>query len=121
MSDDGPSPGGLIDNSIISDVRDAYGMFATFRRSSPVMRVELPQRAVYMVLRYDDVTAVLRDAETFSSRIMRVVMGPVMGRTILEMGGQEHTAYRSLVANAFRPNAIERYRTQLVEPLTHEF
>src|SRR5882724_8153857 len=106
----------LMMSGIVSEVRDTYPMFAELRRTQPVMRVELPRRTIYMVLRYDDVAAVLRDPETYSSSIMREVMGPVMGRTILEMGGDEHTAYRSLVSHAFRPKAIERYTLQLVEP-----
>jgi cytochrome P450 len=109
-----------MNGAIVSDVRDTYPMFAALRRTQPVMRVELRQRTVYVVLRYDDVSAVLRDPETYSSSIMGEVMGPVMGRTILEMGGEEHTAYRSLVAHAFRPKAIERYAQQLVEPVVHE-
>ncbi|HVN83518.1 MAG TPA: cytochrome P450 [Candidatus Binatia bacterium] len=108
------------DGAIISDVRDAYPMFAAMRRATPVARVELPVRTVYIVLRYDDVSAVLRDPDTYSSRVMRQVMGPVMGRTILEMGGDEHTKYRGLVAHAFRPKAIERYARELVEPLVDE-
>jgi cytochrome P450 len=71
-------------------------------------------------LRYDDVSQVLRDADTFSSSIMRQVMGPVMGRTILEMNGRTHTVHRGLVAHAFRPQAIERYAARLVEPLVDE-
>ncbi|MBI1817592.1 MAG: cytochrome P450 [Deltaproteobacteria bacterium] len=110
----------LVDAAIVSEVRDVYPMFAAMRRSQGVARVELPMRAVYIVLRYDDVSAVLRDPETFSSRIMRQVMGPVMGRTILEMDGHDHTRYRGLVQHAFRPKAIERYATELVEPVVQE-
>ncbi|HUI26124.1 MAG TPA: cytochrome P450 [Candidatus Kryptonia bacterium] len=108
------------DGAIVSDVRDAYPMFAAMRRATPVARVELPARAVYIVLRYDDVSAVLRDPDTYSSRVMRQVMGPVMGRTILEMDDADHTTYRGLVSHAFRPKAIERYARELVEPVVNE-
>jgi cytochrome P450 len=114
------APALLMTGSIVSDVREVYPMFAEMRRAQPVARIDLPGRAIYMVLRYDDVSAVLRDPDTYSSRVMRTVMGPVMGRTILEMDGHEHTVYRGLVSHAFRPKAIERYATDLVEPVVDE-
>jgi cytochrome P450 len=110
----------LFDGSILSDVRDPYPMFAAMRRSEGVARVEVEGQVFYLALRYDDVAHVLRDPDTFSSSIMRQVMGPVMGRTILEMNGRTHTVHRGLVSNAFRPQAIERYATRLVEPLVDE-
>ena len=113
-------PAGVFDGSILSDVRDPYPMFAAMRRQRPVSAVEVEGQTFYLVLRYDDVAQVLRDPETFSSSIMRQVMGPVMGRTILEMGGREHTLHRGLVSHAFRPQAIERYAKTLVEPLVDE-
>jgi cytochrome P450 len=51
---------------------------------------------------------------------MGEVMGPVMGRTILEMGGHAHTVHRGLVSHAFRPKAIEEYGRRIVEPLVDE-
>ena len=117
---DDAAPEILYDTSIVSDVRDTYAMFGAMRRAQPITVVEIGSRTVYIALKYDDVAAVLRDNDTFSSRVMRAVMGPVMGRTILEMGGQEHTTYRSLVSHAFRPKEIERYGRELIEPLVHE-
>jgi len=110
----------LLDGSILSEVRDPYPMFAAMRRSERIARVEVEGQVFHVVLRYDDVSQVLRDPETFSSSIMREVMGPVMGRTILEMNGRTHTVHRSLVSGAFRPQAIERYAKMLVEPLVDE-
>ena len=110
----------LLDGSILSEVRDPYPMFAAMRRSERIARVEVEGQVFHVVLRYDDVSQVLRDPETFSSSIMHEVMGPVMGRTILEMNGRTHTMHRSLVSSAFRPQAIERYAKMLVEPLVDE-
>jgi cytochrome P450 len=110
----------ILQSPILSDVRDPYAMFAEMRRASPVFPAEVAGRSIYLVLRYDDVCAVLRDPETFSSKVMRVVMGPVMGRTILEMDGAAHTVHRGLVANAFRPQSIRRYAERLVEPVVDE-
>ena len=114
------APDALMDGSILSDVRDPYPMFAEMRRSQPVSAVQVSGQTFYLVLRYDDVSQVLRDPDTFSSSIMRQVMGPVMGRTILEMGGRTHTVHRGLVSHAFRPQSIERYGKILIEPLVDE-
>ena len=114
------APAEMLDGSILSDVRDPYPMFAAMRRSQPVSPVDVDGQRFYLVLRYDDVSQVLRDPDTFSSSIMRQVMGPVMGRTILEMGGRTHTVHRGLVSHAFRPQSIERYGTILIAPLVDE-
>jgi cytochrome P450 len=110
----------ILQSSVLSDVRDPYPMFAEMRRSSPIFPAEVSGRPIYLVLRYDDVSSVLRDPETFSSKVMRQVMGPVMGRTILEMDGSSHTVHRGLVANAFRPQSIRRYAERLVQPVVEE-
>ncbi len=107
----------ILNSPILSEFRDPYPMFAEMRRATPVFRAEVRGRAIYLVLRYDDVGAVLRDPDTFSSSVMREVMGPVMGRTILEMDGRGHTVHRGLVANAFRPQSIRRYAEKLVGPV----
>ena len=66
--------------------------------------------------RRDDVERVLRDAATFSSSINGEHMGPFMGELILAMDGQEHRAYRNLVAHAFRASQLTRWEETLVEP-----
>ena len=54
------------------------------------------------VLGYDAAEEVLSDSETYSADIYEMIMGPVMGRTVLEMDGQEHRSHRALVSLAFR-------------------
>src|ERR1051325_571549 len=110
----------LLQSPILSDIRDPYPMFAEMRRNMPVFQAEVSGHPIYLVLRYDDVCSVLRDPDTFSSKVMRQVMGPVMGRTILEMDGGMHTVHRGLVANAFRPQSIRRYAEKLVVPVVDE-
>ena len=74
----------------------------------------------FMVLRRDDVEAVLRDGATFSSSIHHQLMGEVMGETMLGMDGQEHREHRDLVAKAFRASALEQWGTDLIEPTINE-
>jgi cytochrome P450 len=72
------------------------------------------------VLGYDECQAVLTDPDSFSSSIYDQIMGPVMGRTLLEQEGAEHRAGRALVSPLFRAKLLERWRTELVEVVVHE-
>jgi cytochrome P450 len=72
------------------------------------------------VLGYDECQTVLTHPDTFSSSIYDQIMGPVMGRTLLELEGAEHRASRALVSPSFRTALLERWRTELVERVVHE-
>jgi cytochrome P450 len=72
------------------------------------------------VLGYDECQTVLTHPDTFSSSIYDQIMGPVMGRTLLELEGAEHRASRALVSPSFRTALLERWRTELVELVVHE-
>jgi cytochrome P450 len=108
----------VVQNLADFDDIDIYGFWAECRRGDPVVEVdgETMGRRTWMVTRYDDVEAVLRDPDRFASRINNDTMGPVMGTLILGMDGDEHRRYRSLVAQAFRPSALERWDAELVAP-----
>ena len=47
-------------------------------------------------------------------------MGPVMGRTLLELEGADHRAGRALVSPSFRSALLDRWRSELVEVVVHE-
>ena len=72
------------------------------------------------VLGYDECQTVLTHPDTFSSSIYDQIMGPVMGRTLLELDGAEHRASRALVSPSFRTALLERWRSELVEVVVHE-
>ncbi|WP_241519491.1 cytochrome P450 [Mycobacterium paraense] len=72
------------------------------------------------VLGYEECQTVLTRPDTFSSSIYDQIMGPVMGRTLLELEGAEHRASRALVSPSFRTALLERWRTELVELVVHE-
>jgi cytochrome P450 len=86
--------------------------------------VETPAQNLDMagvtVLGYDECQKVLTDSERFSSSIYENIMGPVMGKTLLEQEGDEHRASRALVSPLFRAKLLERWRTELVEVVVHE-
>src|SRR6201993_1346575 len=72
------------------------------------------------VLGYDECQTVLTHPDTFSSSLYDQIMGPVMGRTLLELEGAEHRASRALVSPSFRTALLERWRSELVEVVVHE-
>ncbi len=99
------------------DFPDPYPMFAALRRTQPVLRAETVNRVSYVVSRYDDVHAVLRDADLFSSRANSEV-GKYMGRTIIEMDGKEHARMRALITSVFTPRSMDAMSAR-VEHLVH--
>ena len=80
--------------------------------------VEMPD--LYSAVSYDAVAEVLRDAGRFSSRGYEMVMGPVMGHTILEMDEPEHGRVRGLLQQAFTRKALESWEHDLVRPVVND-
>src|ERR1051325_9107847 len=75
-----------------------YPAWDAARRKTPVVAVEgLGPEPVYLVLSYELVERVLRDAETFSSSSNAVGIGQVMGPMIVGMDGDEHRHTRNIV------------------------
>jgi cytochrome P450 len=96
-----------------------YPEWATARAKCPVLHFDEGSASGgegYQITRFTDAEAALRDWQTFSSSINAEHIGQFMGELILAMDGQEHRAYRNLVAHAFRASALERWDGQLVRP-----
>jgi cytochrome P450 len=110
----GMESAGAFDPQLMFDFPDPYPIFAEMRRTSPVTTTTVMRRTAYVVTRYDDCLAILRDGETFSSR-SNAEVGKVMGRTVIEMDGKEHTRHRALVQSVFVPKAMERLEPVLGE------
>src|SRR5262245_55863277 len=98
------------------DHPDPYPMFAMLRQSQPVMRAEFMNRVAYILTKYDDCLAVLKDSESYSSR-SNAEVGKVMGRTVIEMDGKEHTRNRALVQRMFVPKALDGLEPELQQML----
>ena len=118
---------------LAGDVRDPYPMFAGIRADTPVLHVELgagsryrhdekapPITTLYSVTSYQLARQVLTDNVRFSSAGYATTMGPVMGRTILEMDPPEHQRYRALVARAFRARMLEQWSDAIIGSCVHE-
>jgi len=102
--------------TVVGDVRDPYPDFARMRAESPILKEQMFENTVYKAFRYHDIDTVLREAETYSSRLFGPVMGIVMGPSILQMDGAEHRSHRSIIGGAFRRQALTDWETSFIEP-----
>jgi len=97
-----------------------YDDWAEARRSGCPVRattdMSMGPGATYQVLAHKEAEQVLRDAETFSSRINSEHIGQFMGELIVAMDGIEHRQYRNLIAKAFRASQLEKWDETLVRP-----
>ncbi|MGH2850772.1 MAG: hypothetical protein ACRDLP_09170, partial [Solirubrobacteraceae bacterium] len=88
---------------------DPYPMYTRAQRECPVFYY--PPMNFWMVTRYEDVAQVLRDIETFSSRLWRVVPRPaefeerlpanLMANAFINLDPPEHTVSRRAANRAF--------------------
>ncbi len=111
---------------------DPFPFYAQLRAEAPVFPVKGPgkQRA-WLVTRYDDVLAVLKDAHFVKNprtalspeQLKKMPWMPPMfkplERTMLDLDGSDHTRLRALVHRAFTPRMIEQMRDQ-IQVLTDE-
>jgi cytochrome P450 len=117
-----------LQGGLLSAVENVHEKLRVAREKHRVMVgnpiVETPAQNLDMagvtVLGYDECQTVLTHPENFSSSIYEHIMGPVMGKTLLEQEGDEHRASRALVSPLFRAKLLERWRTELVEVVVHE-
>ncbi len=103
-------------SAVAGDLRDPYPELARKRKDLPVEHatyasfIEGVEEETFIVHRYDDVVAVLRDNVTFSSSAIRELMAPVMGEYVLVgMDEPEHKRLRALVSVAFRQRSLAEW------------
>ncbi len=95
----------LIHLGPMAPVANPYPLYARARRETPV--IEIWPGVSFFVSRYDDVLAILRNHELYSSRSnTERGIGIVIGRTLIGMDGREHLKHRGLVTPALAPRAL---------------
>jgi cytochrome P450 len=104
----------LFGGTMMSPIVDPYAVYRRLRDEQPALPVNTMMGVNYMITRYDDVLAVLKDGKTFSSRANARGIGIVMGRTILEMEGVEHVRHRSVITPFFGPRAMKAGMSDVV-------
>jgi cytochrome P450 len=109
-----PSPAPSIDVTVADLERDPYPIYARLRREAPVCWV--PAVGMWLVTRWDDVVAVATETERFSARndpVDRAFGQP----NVLSCSGPIHKELRATLHPTMRPNAVDRYIDELVEPI----
>jgi cytochrome P450 len=104
---------------------DPYALMAAARRQAPVQakspfgETSIGSGATH-VLGYEEVVAVLRDHETFSSALLNDSLGPLFGNTLVAMDEPGHRIQRALVAPAFRPRLLGHWQGPFIRDVVDE-
>ena len=111
-------------------LRDPYPAYAALRRDHPVYRFEMLE--LWVLTRFDDCAAVLRDHASFSSsphaaggliaqlqrQAEEEMAGPI-APTVLSSDPPVHTRLRSLVTKAFTPRRVEQMGAHVAAVADH--
>lgn len=87
---------------------DPFPVWRRMRDDQPLFYDDIAKR--WILTRYDDVVAVLRDPAVYSARTYQERFRPVFGRTLAELDGPRHIRERTIVAPAFVGKSLEGYR-----------
>lgn len=100
------------------DTAQPHPFWASLRASCPVAAADQVQgrRPTYYVSTWAEVSAVLRDPETFSSAINAEGTTQFMGPVLLAMDGEQHRSRRLLVSQALRPTQLAKWEQSLIIP-----
>jgi cytochrome P450 len=109
----------LFGGTMMSPVPDPYSVYRRLRDEQPVIPLRSPMGISYMVTRYDDVLAVLKNNALFSSHANARGIGIVIGPTILDKDGQEHLRHRKIISPAFLPSALKGATAKKISEIAH--
>ncbi|MFB9991391.1 cytochrome P450 [Deinococcus oregonensis] len=113
-----------VDITSASLKRDPYPFYAQLRAQHPVLKTHIGKREAWLITRYDDVAAVLKDSRLVKNRhtvgARSVVPLPrflgliqALERNMLDVDGADHARLRALVHHAFTPRMIEGMRGRI--------
>jgi cytochrome P450 len=110
----------LLDHDLFAD-HEPWELFDVLLRDAPVYRHAEPDGdGFWVVTRFDDVLAVVRDPKTFSSEVggaatIETLPDDVLEarRNFLEFDPPKHGRYRRLISTSFTPGAVARYEEWL--------
>ncbi|MBV9536430.1 MAG: cytochrome P450 [Solirubrobacterales bacterium] len=116
----------LIDYDLFAD-HEPWEVFDLLQRHAPVYFHHEPQgRGFWVLTKYDDVLAVVRNAKTFSSEVggaatIADIPEDVLAarRNFLEFDPPKHGLYRRLISTSFTPGAVGRYEQWLRRLVVH--
>ncbi|MEZ4356508.1 MAG: cytochrome P450 [Myxococcota bacterium] len=102
-------------------VPDLHDVLADLRGRHAVAPVRYHGEPAFLITRAADLRPAFADDETFPSAAAYLrIAGPVMGKTIQCMGGDEHRRNRALVSAAFRPRLMKEFVEAFLTPVAHQ-
>lgn len=122
----------LSDELVFGDVADPYSRIAKLRADAPVVAADyrvimgiptMPSDEAlphYTVLSFAGVDQILNDPATFSNRSFEPTLGAAFGHTVSVMDPPEHTRYRRILQQAFRPAIVQQWGADIVGPVVGE-
>jgi cytochrome P450 len=122
----------LSDELVFGDVADPYPLIAELRATAPVIEGDyralvgiptVPSDASlphFTVLSFAAVEQILNDPVTFSNRSFAPTLGAAFGNTVSVMDPPEHTRYRRILQQAFRPSVVQQWGADIVGPVVDE-
>ncbi len=103
------------------EVPDLHRILADLRERHAVAPIRFHEGRAWLITRHRDLLDALSDDEIFPSAAAYLRhSGPVMGKTIQCMGGQEHRRNRGLVSTAFRPKLMREFVESFLTPVAHK-
>jgi cytochrome P450 len=105
----------------LQDIPDIHRTLRSLRERAPWAPVTYYGFPAVLLLTHELVAEAFRDEETFpAAATYEGSTGPVLGRTLQCMGGEEHRVNRALVSPTFRPARIAESVRALLEPVAQE-
>ncbi len=103
------------------EVPELHRILADLRERFAVAPIRFHEGRAWLITRHQDLLDAMSDDETFPSAAAYLRhSGPVMGKTIQCMGGQEHRRNRGLVSAAFRPKLMREFVEAFLTPVAHK-
>ncbi|MBZ9708601.1 cytochrome P450 [Mesorhizobium sp. ESP7-2] len=97
----------VVDDVTFEDLlANPYPVFKRVRDLGPVVKVEAAN--IMMVTRFDDIMAIERDPETFSSVNPQSLLNTVIGPNLMRKDGEDHARERAAIDPSLRPGVVKR-------------
>jgi cytochrome P450 len=102
-------------------VPELHSVLTDLRERRAIAPVRYHGGIAHMITRFEDLKEAMADDATFpSAAAYERHSGPVMGKTIQCMGGDEHRRNRGLVSAAFRPRLMKEFVEAFLTPVAHQ-
>jgi pulcherriminic acid synthase len=97
---------------------DPFPVWERLRHDQPLFHDTVDDR--WLLTRYDDVAAIFRDHDTYSTRPYERIFTDVIGPTMVQMDGPDHDVRRSIVAPVLVGQKLERNSLPLIDAVVDD-